>query len=229
MAKLSKNFKKAKENLDTNKLYSIADAVKIVKEKSFVKFDESVELALKLGIDPKQAEQQMRGTFVLPHGSGKTQTILVICPDEEVEKAKKAGADFVGGADMITKIKTKKWFDYDVIVAHPKMMAEIGKIGQILGPKKLMPNPKSGTVSTNLEKTIKEIKNGKIEYRNDKYGNVHVVIGKVSFDHKKLEENCLEFLKMIKANKPQKSKGTFLKNISISSTMGPGLKISFEG
>ncbi len=228
MARLTKNLKKAKENLDPNKSYSVKEAVKLIKEKSFVKFDESVELALKLGIDPKQAEQQMRGTFVLPHGSGKSQTILVICPDEELEKSKKAGADFVGGVDMIEKIKNKKWFDYDIIVAHPKMMVEIGKIGQILGPKKLMPNPKSGTVTPNLEKTIKEIKAGKIEYRNDKYGNVHVVIGKVSFENKKLEENCLEFLKMIKANKPQKSKGTFMKNISMSSTMGPGLKITFD-
>ena len=225
MTKLSKNMKNCFAKIDKDKFYLINEAIKLVKETAFTKFDSSIELAIKLGIDPKMPDQQMRGTFIFPNSNGKTKKILVLCPSEEEEKLKNSQADFIGGIELINKIKIKKWFDFDIIVAHPKMMPEIGKIGQILGPKKLMPNPKSGTVTTDLEKAIKEIKAGKIEYKNDKQGNIHVVIGKVSFDDKKLIENFNAFIEVILKNKPQKSKGNLIKSASISSTMGPGLKI----
>ena len=226
--KLTKNQKVAFAKVDANKEYLISEAIKLVKETSTVKFDASVELAFNLGIDPKQADQQLRGAHNLPHGSGKNKKILAICEGEDQKAANDAGADFVGADDMIDKIKIKKWMDFDVIVATPKMMAKLGALGQILGPKGLMPNPKTGTVTADVATTIKEIKAGKIEFKNDKEGNVHVIIGKVSFDNKKLEENLKSMCELIKSLKPAKAKGTYFKGISISSSMGPGIKISTD-
>ena len=226
--KLTKNQKVAFAKVDANKEYSISEAVKLVKETSTVKFDASVELAFNLGIDPKQADQQLRGAHNLPHGSGKNKKILAICDGDDQKAANDAGADFVGADDMIDKIKIKKWMDFDVIVATPKMMAKLGALGQILGPKGLMPNPKTGTVTADVATTVKEIKAGKIEFKNDKEGNIHVIIGKVSFDNKKLEENLKSISELIKSLKPAKAKGTYFKGISISSSMGPGIKISTD-
>ncbi len=226
--KLTKNQKITFAKVDFNKKYSFKDAIKLIKETSRVKFDASVELAFKLGIDPKKSDQQIRGAFNLPHFSGKIKKILAICDGDNQKAAKDAGADFVGADDMIEKIKVKNWMNFDIIVSTPKMMAKLGALGQILGPKGLMPNPKTGTVTTDIPKAIKEIKAGKIEYKNDKEGNVHVVIGKVSFDDKKLMENLSAMIDLIKSLKPSSAKGTFVKGISISSSMGPGIKLATD-
>lgn len=225
MAKLSKRMAENLKKIDIAKNYSLEEAVKLIKETSTVKFDATIDIAMKLNLDPTKAEQQLRGALVLPNGSGKTQRILVLAEGEDAVEAEKLGADFVGSDDLITKIKNENWFDFDVIVATPKMMPKIGRIGQILGPKGLMPNPKTGTVTPNVAKAITEIKSGKVIYRLDKFGNIHTIVGKVSFDETKLIENITALYNEIIRIKPSTAKGIYIENISLSSTMGPGLKI----
>ena len=220
-----KKYVEASSKVDKNKLYNVEDAVKLVKETSTTKFDSTVEIAIKLNIDSKKADQQLRGSLVLPNGTGKTKKILVIAKGDAAASAKAAGADYVGDTDMIEKIEKENWFDYDVIVATPDMMPLLGKIGKVLGPKGLMPNPKTGTVTPNVEKAINDIKGGMVEYKNDQFGNIHSIIGKASFDNKKLEENLTYVINTIAKAKPASVKGAFIDNISISSTMGPGIKL----
>ena len=220
-----KKYVEASNKVDKNKTYDIKDAISLVKETSTTKFDSTVEIAIKLNIDSKKADQQLRGSLVLPNGTGKTKRILVIAKGDAATAAKAAGADFVGDTDMIEKIEKENWFDYDVIVATPDMMPLLGKIGKVLGPKGLMPNPKTGTVTPNVEKSINDIKGGMVEYKNDQFGNIHSIIGKASFDNKKLEENLLYVINTIAKAKPASVKGAFIDNISISSTMGPGIRI----
>ncbi len=225
MAKLSKRVVANATKVDREKLYSVNEAITIAKEAANTKFDETVEASFNLNLDPTQAEQQLRGAFILPHGSGKTSTVLVFAEGEQAEAALAAGADFVGSDDMVQKIKNENWFDFDVVVASPQMMPKIGRIGQILGPKGLMPNPKTGTVTPNVAKAVEEIKAGKITYRIDKFGNVHVVIGKASFTATQLEENFVAFFNEINRLKPSTAKGIYMTNVAISTTMGPGIKI----
>jgi len=206
--------------------YTKEEAIKLVKETSTTKFDSSVEVAIKLNLDTKKADQQLRGAFVLPNGSGKTKKVLVIAKNAFADQAREAGADYVGDVDMLEKIEKENWFDFDVLIATPDMMMQLGKLGKILGPKGLMPNPKTGTVTTDVKKAVAEVKSGRIEYRTDSFGNVHALIGKVSFDEDKLLENLTAFVNMIAKTKPSVVKGTYVQNISISSTMGPGIKIS---
>ena len=220
-----KKYVEASNKVDKNKLYNVEDAVKLVKETSTTKFDSTVEIAIKLNIDSKKADQQLRGSLVLPNGTGKTKKILVIAKGDAATAAKAAGADYVGDTDMIEKIEKENWFDYDVIVATPDMMPLLGKIGKVLGPKGLMPNPKTGTVTPNVEKAINDIKGGMVEYKNDQFGNIHSIVGKTSFDNKKLEENLTYVINTIAKAKPASVKGAFIDNISISSTMGPGIKL----
>lgn len=224
MKKFGKNYVEASKKIDKKKLYSQTEALKLVKSLSKTKFDSTVEVAIKLNLDTKKSDQQLRGSLVLPNGTGKTPKVLVITKSMAAE-AKKAKADFVGDDDMIKKIDKENWFDFDVIVATPDMMASLGKIGKVLGPKGLMPNPKTGTVTTNVEQAVSNIKKGMIEYKTDTYANIHTVIGKVSFTEKKLEENLNALINEIIKNRPIGSKGTYIKNISVSSTMGPGVKI----
>ncbi|MBQ6687285.1 MAG: 50S ribosomal protein L1 [Bacilli bacterium] len=225
MKKYSKKYVEASSKLDKNALYSLTDAVKLVKETATTKFDSTVEVAIKLNIDSKKSDQQLRGSLVLPNGTGKTKKILVIAKGAQATEAKNAGADYVGDVDMIDKITNENWFDFDVIVATPEMMPQLGKIGKVLGPKGLMPNPKTGTVTPNVAKAIEDINGGMVSYKNDTYGNIHTIIGKVSFDAKALEENLSHVVKTIAKAKPASVKGTFIQNISISSTMGPGIKL----
>ncbi len=225
MAKLSKRMAEAKKLIDSDKAYELTEAVKLVKESSKVKFDATIDVVFNMNLDSTKAEQQLRGALVLPNGSGKTQKILVLAEGDAAKEAEKLGADYVGSEDMISKIQKENWFDFDVIIATPQMMPKIGKIGQILGPKGLMPNPKTGTVTPNVAKAIEEINAGKVTYRMDKFGNVHVVVGKLSFDDKKLEENIMSLYNEIVRIKPATAKGTYIENMSISSTMGPGVKV----
>ena len=211
------------EKVEKNKLYTIEDAVKLVKETSNSKFDATVEVAMNLNLDVKKADQQLRGAVVLPHGTGKSKKILVLTKGEGAKAAKELGADYVGDVDMITKIEKENWFDFDVIIATPDMMPMLGKIGKLLGPKGLMPNPKTGTVTNDVAKAVEETKKGKVNYRTDSFGNVHGIVGKVSFDDDKLVENLKAFVEAIMKVKPSTVKGTYVKNISISSTMGPGI------
>ena len=221
--KRSKRYVANLEKLDKNKAYSVEEAVKLVKETSNSKFDGTVEVAMNLNLDTKKNDQQLRGAVVLPNGTGKSKKILVLA-----KGAKEAGADFVGDVDMIQKIEKESWFDYDVIIATPEMMPLLGKIGKLLGPKGLMPNPKTGTVTTDTAKAIEETKKGKVNYRTDSFGNVHGIIGKASFDDAKLAENLKAFVEAIMKVKPSTVKGAYVKNISISSTMGPGVKIDLN-
>lgn len=225
MRKSGKKYVEASKLVDKSKSYELEEAVKLAKETSTTKFDSSVELAIKLNIDTKKADQQLRGSLVLPNGNGKTKRILVLAKGPQAEAAKAAGADYVGDTDMIDKIANENWFDFDVIIATPDMMPALGKIGRILGPKGLMPNPKTGTVTMDISKAVTEVKQGRIEYRTDSYGNVHVIIGKVSFTEKQLLENLEAFVSLILRTKPSVVKGTYVKNISIATTMGPGIKI----
>ena len=225
MRKASKKYVEASKKVEKNNAYSIDEAIRLVKETSITKFDGTVEVAIKLNVDPKKADQQLRGSLVLPNGTGKSKKILVIAKGEAAKAAKEAGADFVGDTDMIEKIQKENWFDYDVIIATPEMMPELGKIGRILGPKGLMPNPKTGTVTPNPVKTIEDIKKGMVEFRTDSYGNVHTIVGKVSFDESKLVENLTYIINTISKLKPASVKGKFITNISVASTMGPGIKL----
>ncbi|WP_010652107.1 50S ribosomal protein L1 [Oceanobacillus massiliensis] len=224
MAKTGKKYQEAAKLVDRTKAYEVKEAVAIAKQAAKANFDETVEAAFRLGLDPKKADQQIRGAMVLPHGTGKTQRVLVFAKGEKAKEAEAAGADFVGEAEFIEKIN-KGWFDFDVIVATPDMMAEVGKLGRVLGPKGLMPNPKTGTVTFDVEKAVKDIKAGKVEYRVDKSANIHVPIGKISFDDEKLVENFIALTEQLVKVKPQAAKGVYMKNVSIASTMGPGIKV----
>jgi large subunit ribosomal protein L1 len=224
MAKRGKKLVEAAKLVDRTKFYAVQEAVELVKKTSVVKFDATVEVAFRLGVDPKKADQQIRGAVVLPNGTGKTQRVLVFAKGEKAKEAEAAGADFVGDADYITKIQ-QGWFDFDVIVATPDMMGEVGKLGRVLGPKGLMPNPKTGTVTFDVTKAVNEIKAGKVEYRLDKAGIIHVPIGKVSFDDSKLVENFTTVFETLLKAKPAAAKGTFMKSVNATSTMGPGVKV----
>ncbi|KKB34854.1 50S ribosomal protein L1 [Bacillus thermotolerans] len=224
MAKKGKKFQEAAKLVDRSVAYELTEAVELVKKTSFAKFDATVEAAFRLGVDPKKADQQIRGALVLPNGTGKTQKVLVFAKGEKAKEAEAAGADYVGESDYINKIQ-QGWFDFDVIVATPDMMGEVGKLGRVLGPKGLMPNPKTGTVTFDVTKAVEEIKAGKVEYRVDKAGNVHVPIGKVSFDNDKLVENFRAIFDAMMKAKPSAAKGTYMKNVTLTSTMGPGVKV----
>lgn len=222
--KRSKNYKTYREKVDRTKAYSLADAVTLLKDNHYVKFDESVEVALRLGVNPKHADQMVRGTVALPHGTGSSVRVLVFAQGEKATEAESAGADFVGGEDLAEKIQGG-WTDFDVAVATPDMMKVCGKLGKVLGPRGLMPNPKTGTVTMDLEKTIKELKAGRIEFRVDKQANIASAVGKLSFDAQKIEENVLAFLDAIMRAKPAAAKGAYLLGASICSSMSPGLKL----
>lgn len=225
MKKFGRKYVEAAKNVDKTKTYSASEAIHLAKETSITKFDGAIDFAMKLNVDPKKADQQLRGSFVLPNGTGKKKRILVIAKGAQAEAAKDAGADYVGEKDMIEKIQKENWFDFDVIVATPDMMPELGKIGKILGPKGLMPNPKTNTVTPNPVKAIEDINKGMVEFRTDSYGNVHGILGKVSFDEKALVENLNYVVSSITKMKPSTVKGKFITSISVSSTMGPGIKV----
>ena len=222
--KLTKKQKETVKKVDVTKEYNISDAVSKLKQASKAKFDESVDIAVKLGVDPKHADQVVRGTVSLPHGTGKTVRVLVIAKPEKHDEAREAGADHVGFDDYIKKIQ-EGWTDIDVIIAAPDTMSELGKIGKVLGPRGLMPNPKSGTVTPNVGQAVKEVKAGKIDFRVDKSGIVHSIVGKISFDEGKLKDNILAFINTIIKLKPSAAKGTYVKSMTISTTMGPGIKL----
>ena len=229
--KRGKKYLEASKSFEKNKAYSIEEAVKLVKQTAVTKFDSSVEIAIRLNLDTRKADQQLRGAMVLPNGIGKSKTVLVIAKGENAEIAKAAGADFVGDMDMLEKIEKENWFGFDVMIATPDMMPKLGKLGRILGPKGLMPNPKTGTVTTDVKKAVEDVKKGRVEYRTDSYGNIHALVGKVSFEDQKLVENIKAFVSLINKIKPAAVKGTYMKNVAISSTMGPGIKVdinSFE-
>ena len=226
-----KNYKSVASKIEKGKLYSKEEAVDLIKEISNTKFDATVEVAMNLNLDVKKADQQLRGALVLPKGTGKDVRVLVIAKGEGAKEAKDAGANYVGDADMIEKIQKENWFEFDTLIATPEMMPLLGKIGKILGPKGLMPNPKTGTVTTNVKGAVEDAKAGKLEYRTDSYGNIHGIIGKVSFDSKDLIENLDAFVKTIMKAKPVTAKGQYVKSISISATMSPAVRIdqnSFE-
>lgn len=224
MKKLSKKYAAALALVEKGKVYSVSEAAELVKKTSITKFDASVDIAFKLNLNTKQADQQLRGTVTLPFGNGKTKKILAVT-NTKVEEAKAAGADFVGGKEMLQKIQSENWFDFDVIVATPDMMGELGKMGRILGPKGLMPNPKAGTVTTDIEKAVKEAKAGKIEYRVDKQAIVHVGLGKVSFGADKLMENINAFTESLKSQKPASIKGQYVKSVYMTTSMGPSILV----
>lgn len=226
--KKSKRYAKVLEQVDKTKVYSKEEAMKLVKETSNVKFDSTIEVAMNLNLDSKKADQQLRGAIVLPNGTGKTKKILVLAKGDQAKQAKEAGADYVGDVDMIEKIDKENWFDFDVIIATPEMMPALGKIGKLLGPKGLMPNPKTGTVTMEVGKAVLETKKGKVNYRTDSYGNVHGIIGKSSFTEAMLLENLTTFVNTILKAKPSTVKGNYVKNISVSSTMGPGIKVDLN-
>lgn len=226
--KKSKRYVANLEQVEKNKLYTPEEAMKLIKSTSNTKFDSTVEVAMNLNLDVKKADQQLRGAIVLPHGTGKTKKILVLAKGEQAKTAKEANADYVGDLDLISKIESENWFDYDVIIATPEMMPALGKIGKLLGPKGLMPNPKTGTVTMDVAKAVEETKKGKVNYRTDSYGNIHGIIGKVSFTEEQLAENLKTFVEAIIKVKPATVKGTYIKNISVSSTMGPGIKLDYN-
>lgn len=224
--KRGKKYLEKSKLVDRNNLYDMSEAVDLVTKTSIAKFDETVEAHIRLGVDSRHADQQVRGAVILPNGTGKKTRILVFAKGEKAEQAIAAGADFVGAEDFVAKIQNDNWFDFDVIVATPDMMSVIGRLARILGPKGLMPNPKAGTVTMDVEKAVKEIKLGKIEYRLDKTNIIHVPIGKVSFGPEKLQENLQTLMSAVIKAKPSAAKGTYLKSVSVSSTMGPGIKIN---
>ena len=227
--KKGKKYIKAMELVEKHKAYTKEEAIELVKKTSTSNFDGSVEIAVRLNVDTKKTDQQVRGALVLPNGTGKAKRVLVLTKNDAQSKAaKEAGAEFVGGEELIDKIAKENWLDFDVIIATPEMMPLLGKIGKLLGPRGLMPNPKTGTVTTDVAKAIEDVKKGRIEFRTDSYGNVHAIIGKVSFDDAKLVENLDAFMNVIIKSKPTTVKGQFIKNVSVSSTMGPGIKIDLN-
>ena len=225
MGKRSKKYTEAVSKIEKGKVYSKEEAVKLVKETSTSKFDGSVEVAMRLNLDTKKADQQLRGAIVLPKGTGKTVKVLVIAKGEKANQAKEAGADYVGDVDMLEKIEKENWFGFDVMIATPDMMPLLGKLGKVLGPKGLMPNPKTGTVTTDVEKAVNEVKAGRVEYRTDSFGNIHGIIGNTTFTEEQLLANLDAFMSVIIKAKPTTVKGDYVKNISITTTMGPGIKI----
>ena len=228
MKKKSKRYTEALSKIEKGKLYTLEEAVKLVKETSISKFDGTVEIAVRLNLDTKKNDQQLRGAIVLPHGTGKTKKVLVLAKGDAAKAATEAGADFVGDVDMITKIEKENWFEFDVIIATPEMMPLLGKLGKVLGPKGLMPNPKTGTVTTDTKKAVEDVKKGRVEYRTDSYANVHALVGKVSFEEEKLVDNVKAFMDVIIKSKPQAAKGVYLKGVSLASTMGPGIKVDLS-
>jgi large subunit ribosomal protein L1 len=224
MSKLTKNRKLALEKLEKDKLYSIGEASELLKEMTTTKFDSAIDIDVRLGVDPRKANQMVRGVVTLPHGTGKDVKVLVLCTPEKEDEAKEAGADFVGLDDYVAKIEGG-WTDMDVIITMPPVMAKVGKLGRVLGPRGLMPNPKSGTVTMEIGKAVKEVKMGKIDFKVDKYGIIHTSIGKVSFTAEKIAENVREFMNTIIKLKPTSAKGTYIKSIYLSSTMSPGVKL----
>lgn len=227
MAKKSKKFLAALEKVDATKAYSVEEAVALVKELDYANFDATIEVAYRLGVDPKKADQQIRGAVVLPNGTGKSQKVLVFAKGEKAAEAEAAGADYVGESDLVQKINGG-WMDFDVVVATPDMMGEVGRLGRVLGPKGLMPNPKTGTVTMDVAKAINEIKAGKVTYRVDKQSNLHAPIGKVSFDADKLIENFRTIQDTVLKAKPATAKGVYIKNVTITSTFGPGVKVNSQ-
>jgi large subunit ribosomal protein L1 len=228
MTKLTKNQKLVNDKLDRNKLYSLTEASVLVKEITKTKFDASIDLDVRLGIDPRKSNQMVRGVVSLPHGTGKTTRVLVLCTPDKVAEATEAGADFVGLDDYVDKIKAG-WTDVDVIITMPSVMGKVGQLGRILGPRGLMPNPKSGTVTMEIGKAVKEVKQGKIDFKVDKSGIIHASIGKVSFEPDKIVDNAREFISMVNKLKPSAAKGTYIKSIFLSSTMSMGIKIDPKG
>ena len=219
-----KNYTEAKAKIDRNQVYALDEALTLIKDMSFAKFDETVDLSVRLGVDPRKADQMVRGAVVLPNGLGKSIRVLVFAKGEKAQEAEAAGADFVGGDDLVDKIKGG-WFEFDTAIATPDMMGTVGKIGKLLGPRGLMPNPKVGTVSFEVGKAVEEAKSGKVEYRTEKAGIIHVPVGKVSFDVDKLRGNILALMDVLIKAKPSSAKGTYLQKVSISSTMGPGMNL----
>ena len=226
--KKGKKYVEAASKIEKNASYTKEEAIKLVKETAVTKFDSSVEIAMRLNLDTKKADQQLRGAIVLPNGTGKTKKVLVLAKGPKATEAKEAGADFVGDMDMIEKIQNENWFEFDTLIATPDMMPALGKIGKILGPKGLMPNPKTGTVTLDVKKAVEDVKKGRVEYRTDTYGNVHALVGKVSFTNEALLENINAFINVILKAKPSVVKGAYVKNVSLSSTMGPGVKIDLN-
>lgn len=221
---IAKQHKVAKEKVDRNRVYSLEEAIALVKDAAYAKFDETVELAVRLGVDPRKADQMVRGAVVLPNGLGKTVRVLVFAKGEKAQEAKDAGADFVGADDLVAKIQ-EGWFDFDTAIATPDMMGTVGKIGKLLGPRGLMPNPKVGTVTFDIGRAVNDAKSGKVEYRVEKAGIIHAPVGKVSFDEEKLKGNIVTLMDALVKAKPSTSKGTYLKKISLTSTMGPGVNL----
>ena len=228
MKKKSKKYTEALSKVEKGKLYSLEEAVSLVKETSTSKFDGTVEIAVRLNLDTKKNDQQLRGAIVLPQGTGKAKKVLVLARGDAAKAAIDAGADYVGDTDMIAKIEKENWFDFDVIIATPDMMPMLGKLGKVLGPKGLMPNPKTGPVTTDTKKAVEDVKKGRVEYRTDSYANVHAIVGKVSFEDEKLIDNVKAFMDVIIKSKPQTAKGIYLKNVSLSSTMGPGIRVDLS-
>ena len=226
MAKKSKKYVEALNKIDRTRLYDATEALSLVAEVATAKFDETVEAHIKLGVDSRHADQQVRGAIVLPHGTGKTKKVLVFAKGEKAKEAEAAGADFVGAEDLVQKIQKENWFEFDIVVATPDMMGVVGRLGRVLGPKGLMPNPKSGTVTFDVAKAIDEIKAGKVEYRLDKTNIIHVPVGKVSFGGEKLAENFAALMDAIVKAKPAAAKGQYLRSVTVASTMGPGVKIN---
>ena len=227
MSKLTKNKKAALAKIEGGKVYSIDEAAQLVKEITFTKFDASVDLDVRLGVDPRKANQMVRGVCTLPHGTGKQIRVLVLCTPDKAEEAKAAGADYVGLDDYIEKLKGG-WTEVDIIITMPSVMGKVGALGRILGPRGLMPNPKSGTVTMEIGKAVTEVKQGKIDFKVDKFGIVHVGIGKVSFDADKIRENAREFMSVINKLKPSSAKGTYIKSVYLSSTMSPGIQLDVK-
>lgn len=226
MPKRGKNYQESAKLIDRTKLYDTVEAIDLAQKTSKAKFDETIAASVRLGVDPRHADQQVRGAVVLPHGTGKTRRVLVFAKGEKAKEAEQAGADYVGAEEFVTKIQNENWFDFDVVVATPDMMGVVGKLGRVLGPKGLMPNPKSGTVTFEVAKAIADIKAGKIEYRVDREGIVHAPIGKVSFGTEKLKENFQTLMDALVKAKPAAAKGQYLKSVTLSSTMGPGVRIN---